>query len=384
MLLLVVLVLRFRRKLLTRAEVLMVLPLIFTSVAAALQPRWFDIVLIPLGLHPGGQRRLVGVLVFSVIFLVLLVLWIFMKLDTLSRELANNVDRAALRRFQQEHPSALSGQCAVIIPSFNEAQNLPGVLRNMPQSVGGIPVQAVVVADGCTDGTEAVARSMGALVIERDIRRGQGAGIRLGYLAALRNEAQVLLTMDADGQHDPKEMHTLVAPLLDGRAEMVQGSRVLGSSNVESISRATGVKLFARVLTRISKTKITDPSNGYRAVLPQVLARLDLRQDQFFVSELIVDALHKGVRLVEVPITVHRREHGTSKKGGTLRYGWGFTRTLGLTWLRQRIRQGPDLIHPRWLADHEMRVETFNPVPMTEPMLPRDRVSSSMSPEDRL
>lgn len=348
--LLVFAALRYRKRLLTRAEFLMIFPLVVVLVAIAAVPEVFDIPLRPLGLQPGNQRRLIGVLVLAVVFLLLLILWAFTKIGSLSREVANHVDRATLRRFEQEYSGGLRGTCAVIIPAFNEAKNLPAVLRAIPTTIRGMPVQPVVVADGCTDGTEAVARDMGALVMERDVRRGQGASVRLGYLAGLRQGARLIVTMDGDGQHDPKEMDALVEPLINGSAEMVQGSRVLGSSAVQSLARRRGVKLFAYVLTRLSKTKITDPSNGYRAVLPNVLRKLELRQDQFFVSELVVDALQKRLRLIEVPVTVYERGNGTSRKGGTLRYGWGFARTIGITWLRQRVGKPPAEFEPRWLA----------------------------------
>ena len=341
---------RYRRALLTRAEILMICPLVVALIVAAISPQVFDAVLSPLGLQPGSQRRLIGVLVLAVVFLLLLILWGFTKMGRLSQELADHVDSAALRRFEQEHAGAFAGACAVIIPAFNEAENLPHVLGAMPATVRGMPVKTVVVADGCSDGTELAAREMKALVIERDVRRGQGASVRLGYVAALRNSARYIVTMDADGQHDPREMHALLDPLMDGTAEMVQGSRVLGTSKVESVSRARGVRIFAQVLTRLGDVRITDPSNGYRAVLPEVLKRLDLRQDQFFVSEIIMDVLQKGVRLVEVPVTVHQRRHGTTKKGDTFRYGWGFTRTMGLTWLRHRVGRRSRTLQPRWLA----------------------------------
>jgi glycosyltransferase involved in cell wall biosynthesis len=211
---------------------------------------------------------------------------------------------------------------------------LPAVLGQMPEEVEGLPVLPIVVADGCTDSTERTAQNFGASVIRRDLRRGSGAAVRLGYEAALEAGAKVIVTIDADGQHDPKEMSRLVEPLLRGDADMVQGSRVLGSFEIESSARMYGVKLFARLLSALGRTKITDPSTGYRAITSSALRRLDLRQDQFYVSEVILDAARKGLDVVEVPITLRRRASGTTKKPTTIRYAWGFSKAIVRTWLR--------------------------------------------------
>ena len=349
-------VMRYRKRGLTRAEFLVICPLVLLLCAAALQPELFDIVLSPLGMQPGSQRRLIGVLVFSNFFLLILIVRAFSNEADLAKEIAEHVDHSALRRFEEKSVPAIAGRCAVVVPAFNEADNLPEVLRRMPAEVQGLPVTTIVVADGCTDDTEDVARSLGALVISRDLRRGQGAAIKVGCLAALRHNASLIVTMDGDGQHDPLEMERLVKPLVAGEADLVQGSRILGSFEVESTARALGVSFYARLLTIVTRKRITDPSNGYRALTPASLRQLDLRQDQFFASELIVDALQKGLRLAEVPITVRRRASGISKKGGAARYAWGYSKTLCLTWLRQHLGRRPRLHQPRWLEVAHLRL----------------------------
>jgi glycosyltransferase involved in cell wall biosynthesis len=215
----------------------------------------------------------------------------------------------------------------------------------------GLRVNVFVVADGCTDDTEVVARNLGAMVIRRELRRGSGAAVRLGYLSALRSGAEVVVTLDADGQHDPNEMQDLVKPLLTGDAEMVQGSRVLGSFEVESNVRKHGVRLFSRLLTWLGRTKVTDPSTGYRAMTSDALRRLDLRQDQFYVSEVILDASHKGLKVVEVPITFRKRASGATKKPSSLFYAWGFCKAIIGTWLRHPAGNPETWKEPRWLEN---------------------------------
>ncbi|MDQ4124025.1 MAG: glycosyltransferase family 2 protein [Actinomycetota bacterium] len=325
---------RHRERRLRRGEMLAVVVVSVALALAAATPRLFDPLLGALGFEPGGERRIIGLLVISNLFTLGLVFRSFSRDDQLSNELGDLVDYMALKRLEESGFSPPVGACAVVVPAYNEADNLPAVLGQMPDEVAGLPVVPIVVADGCTDATEPTAARYGAAVIRRDLRRGSGAAVRLGYEAALRAGARVVVTLDGDGQHDPKEMELLVEPLLAGRADMVQGSRVLGSFEVESNVRSWGVKLFARLLTTLGRTRITDPSTGYRAMTAEALRRLDLRQDQFYVSEVILDAARKGLAVVEVPITLRRRASGATKKPTTFRYAWGFSKAIVRTWLR--------------------------------------------------
>jgi hypothetical protein len=325
---------RYRKQLLRRGELLAIGVVTSSLLVAAVAPSLLDPVLSALGFEPGGERRIIGLLVISNLFMLGLLFRGFSRDDVLSTELGSLVDYLALRRLEEEGHPELRGACAVVIPAYNEAESLPDVLREMPHEVEGLPVHPIVIADGCTDATERAARNLGAVVIRRDLRRGSGAAVRLGYEASLKAGARVVVTLDADGQHDPGEMERLVGPLLDGEADMVQGSRVLGDFEVESRARKHGVRIFARLMSILGGAKITDPSSGYRAITAHALRRLDLRQDQFYVSELILDASRKDTRIMEVPIVLRRRASGLTKKPTTLRYAWGFSKAIMRTWLR--------------------------------------------------
>ena len=325
---------RYRKGQLRRGESLLIAAVSTALTVAAVAPNLLDPLLSALGFQAGQERRIIGLLVLSNLFTLALVFRGFTRDDTLSTEIGDLVDYVALKRLHDEGHPELMGAAAVVIPAYNEADNLPSVLTEMPDEVGGLRVQPIVIADGCTDVTEATARNMGATVIRRDLRRGSGAAVRLGYKAALEGGARVIVTLDADGQHDPGEMEQLVKPLLADDVDMVQGSRILGDFEVESKARKHGVRVFASLLTLLGSSRITDPSTGYRAMTASALKRLDLRQDQFYVSELILDASRKGMNVVEVPITIRARASGTSKKPTTFRYAWGFSKAIMRTWLR--------------------------------------------------
>jgi hypothetical protein len=325
---------RYRKGELRRGEALVIGLVAVALIVAAVDPDLLDAPLEALGFEKGGERRIIGLLVLSNIFTLALVFRGFVRDDRMSSEVGALVDYMALVRLRESGLLLPPSSCAVVIPAYNEAENLPSVLNQIPEVVEGLSVHVIVIADGCTDETESVAHNHGATVIRRDLRRGSGAAVRLGYEAALQAGAHVVVTLDADGQHDPNEMHLLVKPLLSDAADMVQGSRVLGSFEVESKARKHGVSIFARMLSTLGRTKVTDPSTGYRAMTAAALRRLDLKQDQFYVSEVILDAGRKGLRVVEVPITLRRRAGGATKKPTTLRYAWGFSKAIVRTWLR--------------------------------------------------
>jgi hypothetical protein len=125
-----------------------------------------------------------------------------------------------------------------------------------------------------------------------------------------------------------------VQPVLDGDVDVAHGSRVLGDAEANHFARELGIIFFNRLVSFITRTKVTDCSNGYRAVRASVLPTLVLRQEQFHTSEFMIEAIKRGVPAVEVPVTVVSRLHGHSKKPAVIRYGIGFTNAIMRTWLR--------------------------------------------------
>src|SRR5690606_19905488 len=123
----------------------------------------------------------------------------------------------------------------------------------------------LVVDDGSRDGTDAVARAHGAAVARHVTNRGGGAALRTGYRLMVDAGAELVVTLDADGQHRPEEMERLVGPLLSGEADVAHGSRVLGEADRNQLARELGIVFFNRLVSMITRTKVTDCSNGYRA-----------------------------------------------------------------------------------------------------------------------
>ncbi len=283
----------------------------------------------------GNGGRILGLAVFAIFVLFLLALRALSQAARNSRQLSAVLEGLAWEEFRQaELPERFRGKIAILVPAYNEAENVGHVLDLMPREVCGIETVVLVVDDGSKDGTGDEAARHGAIVARHVINRGGGAALRTGYRLMVESGAEVVVTLDADGQHLPSEMERLVKPVLDGEVDVAHGSRVLGHADRNHFARELGIVFFNRLVSFITRTHVTDCSNGYRAVRTTVLPQLVLRQEQFHTSEFMIEAIKRGIPAREVPVTVEQRLHGHSKKPAVFRYGMGFANAIVRTWLR--------------------------------------------------
>jgi len=326
----------YDRRRISRLSLIVVTLLSTALVIMSIRPSVFDPVFGWFDVQPGAERRLIFVLVVGVLALFFLVLGIQSESDTNERSMRLLVEALGRERFDWDRAATLpeGRRIVVVSPAFNEAETVGDVIRAIPREVGGLQVIPVVVSDGSEDDTARRARTAGALVTELPIRRGGGLALRVGYEIALQLGAEVVVTIDADGQHLAEELPVLVEPILDGEADYVNGSRILGEFERESIVRHAGVHVFARVVTILTGTRITDPSSGYRAARAELLRRFVLEEDQFWTTEILIEALRHHARVLEVPVTIAARAGGETKKPASLRYGWNFSKVIVQTWLR--------------------------------------------------
>jgi hypothetical protein len=294
-----------------------------------------DKMLAAFSFEKGNGGRILGLAVFAIFILFLLILRALSQSARNARQLSAALEGLAWEEFRQAKlPERFKGKVAVVIPAYNEADNIGHVLDRMPAEVCGVPIQTLVVDDGSRDGTGDVAAEHGSPVARHVTNRGGGAALRTGYRLMVESGAEIVVTLDADGQHLPSEMERLVQPILDGEVEMAHGSRVLGHADDNHFARELGIVFFNRVVSLITRTHVTDCSNGYRAVRTSVLPQLVLRQEQFHTSEFMIEAIKRGIPAKEVPVTVEQRLHGHSKKPAVARYGMGFANAIFRTWLR--------------------------------------------------
>jgi hypothetical protein len=323
-----------RRRALRNADVLILL-LVALGLAIVAGTEIPDALLSAFSFERENGTRIVGVAIFAILVLFLLVLRALSQGSRISGELSAVLEGLAWEQFRiAGHPERFEDRIGVLVPAYNEAANVGAVLDRIPPRVCGVETATLVVDDGSRDATDEVARAHGAVVARHVINRGGGAALRTGYRLLAESGARIVVTLDADGQHLPEEMEHLVRPVLDGEVAVAHGSRVLGEAEPNHPTREFGIVFFNRVVSFITRTHVTDCSNGYRAVRADVLPTLVLRQEQFHTSEFLIEAIKRGVPAREVPVTVVSRLSGHSKKPAVVRYGMGFANAIVRTWLR--------------------------------------------------
>jgi glycosyltransferase involved in cell wall biosynthesis len=226
---------------------------------------------------------------------------------------------------------------ALVMAAYEEAGSVGDVVASLPDTVCGLDACPIVVDDGSVDATAERARRAGAIVGSHGRNLGQGDALRTGFAVAARLGARVVVTMDADGQHDPSELPSLVGPVVAGDADYVQGSRFLGRYDDAGGARDLGIRGFTRLIRLLTGADVTDCTNGFRAIDGDALTRLRLVEDRFSAAEILIEAAGRGLRIREVPVHIRSREVGTSKKPRGLGYASGFLGAIVRSWARARL-----------------------------------------------
>lgn len=247
------------------------------------------------------------------------------------------VDVAAIEEFTERHGRPSFAPVLVVIAAYNEEKGIGDVLDSLPSTCLDLPVDVLVVVDGCTDDTAAQALAHGAYTCVAPRNRGQGAALRLGYQLAAFGGARYVITTDADGQYDNAEMPLLLGPLLAGTHDFVTGSRRLGTAPSDDRVRWLGVRVYATLASLLTWRTITDTSFGFRGMRTDLATSVTLRQPQYQASELLLGALASGARLLEQPMTMRIRSAGTTKKGNNFVYGVRYGSVMTWTWLREYV-----------------------------------------------
>lgn len=207
-----------------------------------------------------------------------------------------------------------SSTISLIIPALNEADCLPALLAEVPHA---LLHEIIVVDNGSTDGTAAVARAAGVLVVSEP-RRGYGYACAAGVAAAT---GTILVFMDGDGSFMPQELTRLIAPIHQGMAGLVLGTRLRGVMRAGAMPphQRFGNHLVAWLVRRLYRVELTD-LGPFRAIRRDLLAQLHMQEQTYgWPIEMMVKAAKRQARLLEVPVTYRPRLAGQSKVGGTVR-----------------------------------------------------------------
>ena len=207
-------------------------------------------------------------------------------------------------------PPEVREKVFVVIPAYNEGEEVGGVIREVRESYPNV----VVVDDGSRDDSAQISKRAGAQVLRHAINRGQGAALQTGIDYAILQGAEYVVTFDSDGQHRVEDIPALIDPILNGKWDISLGSRFLGGVENIKASRKFLLKMGV-VFTRIvSRVRITDTHNGLRAFSRQAAQRINITLDRMaHASELIDQVRDCGLPYGEVPVHIRYTDYSKAK-----------------------------------------------------------------------
>ena len=212
------------------------------------------------------------------------------------------------------------------IPAFNEEKNIGAIVAKLKMKYEHV----IVCDDGSLDMTQAIASSLGAIVVKHSTNLGYGAAIRTIFNEAKKVDGDVLVTFDADGQHKISEIDSVLKPISENKADVVIGSRFLGSTKDLPKYRKIGIKTITGLTNTLTGGNITDAQSGFRAYSKKVLNEISPTESGMGIStEILIKSSKKQMRISEIPITInyedntHSQEpisHGTSVVFSTVKH----------------------------------------------------------------
>jgi len=200
----------------------------------------------------------------------------------------------------------------VIVPAYNEARSLPGLIAEL--SAVSLPLDIVVVDDGSRDGSWLVAERLGVTALRNPFNLGIGGAMQTAYKYAVEQGYDIAIQVDGDGQHRPDQIPLLLEPMLAGEADLVVGTRFREETSYRgSWVRRIGIEMFARVVSLIVGQRMTDTTSGFRAANRDVIRLFAAQYPADYPEVETTTLVHRhGLRIVEVPVEMRLREIGES------------------------------------------------------------------------
>lgn len=200
----------------------------------------------------------------------------------------------------------------MIIPAYNEEEAIIDVVDNLKKS--NDMVDYVIINDCSTDNTESILKQEKFNYISLPVNLGIGGGVQTGYRYAVENNYDIALQMDGDGQHDPEYIKNIIQPIVDGKADMVIGSRFIEKNGFQSSGlRRVGIKFLSGLIKLCCGTKVLDVTSGFRATGKQMTAFFaNNYAEDYPEPEAIIAATLNGFKVKEVAVLMHERQGGES------------------------------------------------------------------------
>jgi len=199
----------------------------------------------------------------------------------------------------------------IIVPCYNEQETIEALYREIREKT---PYDVIVVNDCSTDGSRAILEKEKIPHLNLPLNLGIGGAVQTGYRYALSNGYDIGIQVDGDGQHDPGQVGAIVAPIEQGEADLVIGSRYIDKAGFQSsVMRRFGIRFFKMVIYCLSRKKITDATSGFRAANRKVMLVFDkYYANDYPEPESNMLAIKNKMRVIEIPVTMRERQGGVS------------------------------------------------------------------------
>jgi glycosyltransferase involved in cell wall biosynthesis len=209
----------------------------------------------------------------------------------------------------------------VFLPCLNEAKTIAQIIELIPRSISGVDtIHVLVIDDGSTDNSAAVAACAGAKVISNAGNMGVGYSFRRAVAEALAGKYDLMCNIDADGQFDPLDIPCLLAPIIRGEADFVSGTRFSNNGPIDNMSKVKhwGNRRMTQLVNSLASQRFTDVSCGFRAYSREALMRLNLQGKFTYTQEVFLGLAFQSVRIREVPIQVRYFPGRKSRVAGNI------------------------------------------------------------------
>src|SRR5215212_135159 len=243
----------------SRLDLLLSLLIGLGVVLVSVVPQIFE----PVSKLLGLENRAFALLSLANLLLFALFLNMLGRVREAGRRSGEIVTGLAVKEYSEKYLSSEEraeghpGEVLIVVPAYDEEGGIQGVLRRVPDEVLGHEVKTVVVDDGSTDETAAIARAEGVPVVSHVVNRGQGDALRTGFAIAQTERSEVVVNLDADEQYKPEQLDRLVKPISAGNADFVLGSRFMGLYEESGSVRHVGVVFFSRMISLLTGVRIS-------------------------------------------------------------------------------------------------------------------------------
>ena len=290
-----------------------VIMVIFWSATfiTSIRPEILDDIVEATGLFNKAQF----LLILSIVIILYLLTLQLMKNKSITFNFHRIVRNSAISTFNQEIASYITEKLdlVIVIAAKNESKTIGNVIEKIHLLNLPFSHKILVVNDGSTDNTAQIAKSKDALVVNHFQNLGLGGAIKTGYIASLFLKPEIVITIDADGQHDPKYIPEMISKIKDENADLVYASRFSTIDYKTTTVRSIGNKFYTKLVNKLGKISITDVTTGYRAVKCEKLESIFFISETNFAIELAIRAGRNNLHIKEIPAQTAGRDFGTSQ-----------------------------------------------------------------------